>query len=1056
MITIKEAEEILKKEYHVDNFLYVVDELLLPDFRADKHDVDFKNTIFTSVQQLGYSDKCDVNVYEVILNEGAQNRRVTITQEMFRILRGLGVNNAIVAFSNADRRNYRFSLLTSKYEFDGEKVVKVLSNPRRYSYSLGYGTKTKTAYDFLIGKGKANSLDELINRFSVEVVNKQFYNEIALAFTKLVGGQRDGKTFEKELNLYGVTDQNKYAEFAVRLIGRIVFCWFLKEKKSENGIPLIPESMLALDSVKPSRNYYHDTLEPLFFELLNTSQTMRNGKYGQEEKYNQVPYLNGGLFSPHDDDHYEFSEATQTGRYGLVTIPNGWFEHFFEILGQYNFTVDENTSYDIELSIDPEMLGRIFENLLAEINPETGENAKKSTGSFYTPRDIVDYMVDNSILEHLKAKTGIGEAKLRALISYGKEDDELATFATLEKKALINALYTVTVLDPACGSGAFPIGMLQKIVYMLQEIDPEANLWFDKATENISFLMRKEFEKKFNAGSLDYIRKLTVIQNSIFGVDIQPIAVEIARLRCFLSLVIEEKVYDDEENRGINPLPNLDFKFIVANTLLSLPENQSAKEQGVLGQISVFENQDHIGKLKRVREEYFSANSRSDKDSVKYRFQKIQKEMLQETINNFNKKASAYYEALYQWDPFENKTTNWFDPEWMFGVKNGFDIVIGNPPYFLYQASHKGEIDELRRLNELKSAFGGKLNAYKLFLAKALHSLTKRDGLVCYIFQNSFLADKQAAELRKDVFANYSIVQIDSFPERDSVKKRVFETVKMSVCIAIFSKAKKNTPFTVNIWDDKHKSSGLQTTYTKTDIVTLDPDTLAIPRLRQDFLPLVLKINNANNIIHLKCYEGELNMTVHRPLFVKDKTKPKVLKGASIQRYYWTENMSQGEIEHIDESKYLSSYEKSAKALHHNYQRIAMQGMTGANDKIRIVSTIVPSGVYLANSCNYILEGNYDIHYLLGVFNSKLVNWYFKCFSTNSNVNGYEVDSIPIPVGTKDQIQQIVKLVKQILSDKEKDNFANTTVYETEIDNMVYNLYGLSAEEIAVVEATIK
>ena len=154
MITIKEAEEILKKEYHVDNFLYVVDELLLPDFRADKHDVDFKNTIFTSVQQLGYSDKCDVNVYEVILNEGAQNRRVTITQEMFRILRGLGVNNAIVAFSNADRRNYRFSLLTSKYEFDGEKVVKVLSNPRRYSYSLGYGTKTKTAYDFLIGKGR--------------------------------------------------------------------------------------------------------------------------------------------------------------------------------------------------------------------------------------------------------------------------------------------------------------------------------------------------------------------------------------------------------------------------------------------------------------------------------------------------------------------------------------------------------------------------------------------------------------------------------------------------------------------------------------------------------------------------------------------------------------------------------------------------------------------------------------------------------------------------------------------------------------------------------------
>lgn len=168
MITIKEAEEILKKEYHIDNFLYVVNDILLPDFVSDKHEVEFKNDIFTSVYQLGYSDKCDVTVFEVILDQKVQNRRVTITQEMFRIMRGLGINNAIVAFANADKRNYRFSLLTSKYEFDGDKVVKILSNPRRYSYSLGYGTKTKTAYDFLIGKGKVNSLEELINRFSVK------------------------------------------------------------------------------------------------------------------------------------------------------------------------------------------------------------------------------------------------------------------------------------------------------------------------------------------------------------------------------------------------------------------------------------------------------------------------------------------------------------------------------------------------------------------------------------------------------------------------------------------------------------------------------------------------------------------------------------------------------------------------------------------------------------------------------------------------------------------------------------------------------------------------
>ena len=1031
MITIKEAEEILKKEYHVDNFLYVVDELLLPDFRADKHDVDFKNTIFTSVQQLGYSDKCDVNVYEVILNEGAQNRRVTITQEMFRILRWLGVNNAIVAFSNADRRNYRFSLLTSKYEFDGEKVVKVLSNPRRYSYSLGYGTKTKTAYDFLIGKGKVNSLDELINRFSVEVVNKQFYNEIALAFTKLVGGQRDGKSFEKELNLYGVTDQNKYAEFAVRLIGRIVFCWFLKEKKSENGIPLIPESMLALDSVKPSRNYYHDTLEPLFFELLNTSQTMRNGKYGQEEKYNQVPYLNGGLFSPHDDDHYEFSEATQTGRYGLVTIPNNWFEHFFEILGQYNFTVDENTSYDIELSIDPEMLGRIFENLLAEINPETGENAKKSTGSFYTPRDIVDYMVDNSILEHLKAKTGIDEAKLRALISYGKEDDELATFSMPEKKALINALYTVTVLDPACGSGAFPIGMLQKIVYMLQEIDPEANLWFDKATENISFLMRKEFEKKFNAGSLDYIRKLTVIQNSIFGVDIQPIAVEIARLRCFLSLVIEEKVYDDEENRGINPLPNLDFKFIVANTLLSLPENQSAKEQGVLGQISVFENQDHIGKLKRVREEYFSANSRSDKDSVKYRFQRIQKEMLQETINNFDKQASPYYTALYQWDPFENHITNWFDAEWMFGVKNGFDIVIGNPPYVLLQGTNRTKEFDYYKNKFVVASY--KIDLFHLFFEIGIKMLC-RGGILSYITPNTYLTNKYIKPLRRYILDNCSIHKIVNHD-------KVFESASVDTATIIMSKTKiENNK--ISIFKNSHS---VFTKLCEKKQFDWQSDKECIFNIN------IEDVANFKNCIQL----GEICKTYFG---IQAFDRKASISNAKLNDNYLP----------IIDGADIHPYAYAIPALYFEYisKNIKSGGDWDVYSKKRIVVRQIGQTPVVGICQKEILGSNtlysiypkneaYTLNFILACLNSSFIKNYWKAkYSDNKalfpKIKGFQLKELPIPIVNLEQQVEITDFVDKIIE-------SNGTAGDLEklVDHMICKLYGMTEEEIAVVEATI-
>ena len=764
MITIKDAEEILKKEYHIDNFLYLINDILLPDFKSDKHDVVFRNNIFESVTQLGSSAACDVTIYEVILKPGVEKRRVTITQEMFRILRGQGVNNAVVAFANADRNNYRISLLTSKYEFSGDKIVKVISNPRRYSYALGYSTKTKTAYKFLIEKGKVDSLEELTARFSVEVVNKQFYSEIATCFTELVGGDRDGRHYDRQLNLYGVTNHNKYSEFAVRLIGRIVFCWFLKEKKSESGLPLLPEQMISVDGI--TDNYYHTVLEPLFFELLNTNANRRKGKYAEEGIYQQIPYLNGGLFSPHNDDKYKYDRVNQCGTFGIVTIPDDWFRHFYGVLSQYNFTVDENTSYDIELSIDPEMLGRIFENLLAEINPETGENAKKSTGSFYTPRDIVDYMVDNSILEYLKTKTGIDDSRLKALISYAKEDDELAEFNNAEKRAIINALYTVTVLDPACGSGAFPIGMLQKIVYILQQVDPEANLWFDKATENVSILIKKEFEKKFNAGSLDYIRKLSVIQNSIFGVDIQPIAVEIARLRCFLSLVIEEKVYDDEPNRGINPLPSLDFKFIIANTLVPL-DNRN--------QLSMFENQQFITELKNVREEYFNADS-DRKTELKLEFAEIQKRMYQDTIDNYTKQASRRYAELSRWSPFSNETTAWFDPEWMFGVANGFDIVIANPPYVSVKSIDDSDKETYRSIYRSGK---GRFNLFTLMIERGISLLTS-DGTLTYIQPEGIFTNIEYRFIREIIVNETSLLSVTMFDNR--VFAAAVDTAVLQVC----------------------------------------------------------------------------------------------------------------------------------------------------------------------------------------------------------------------------------------------------------------------------------
>ena len=777
MIPNTEAEEILKKEYHFDNFTYLVKDILLPDFKFAKHNIEFNNTIFEKVSQIGESVACELSVFEVYLREGTQSKRVTITQEMFKVLRSLRIDNAIVAFVNHDKNNFRVSLLTSKYEYDGNKVVRVISNPRRFSYSLGYGMKTKTAFQYLISKGQVKNLEELTERFSVEVVNKQFYSEIALCYTKLVGGERDGKKFERLLGLHSVIEQKKYAEFAVRLIGRIMFCWFLKEKKSENGIPLIPEKYLTVETISNQDNYYHKILEPLFFELLNTNQKKRRDKFNTDE-FKQVPYLNGGLFSPHTDDLYKYDNVIQCGRYGLVNVPNQWFIEFYNVLSQYNFTVDENTSYDIELSIDPEMLGRIFENLLAEINPETGENAKKSTGSFYTPREIVDYMVDSSLLEYLKNKTNIEEAKLKALISYGKEDDSIAVFNLEEKKNIINELYTITILDPACGSGAFPIGMLQKVVYILQEVDPDANLWFDKATENVSILLKREFEKKFNAGSLDYIRKLSVIQNSIFGIDIQPIAVEISRLRCFLSLVIEENVNDEEDNRGINPLPNLDFKFISANSLISLDDSN---------QLSLLEDEEQMKRLKEIRDEYFGTNDLDLKKDLISEFKDVQQDMLLKTINTFAKNSSAKYQKLSAWKPFSNESTDWFDPDWMFGIKDGFDIVIGNPPYIQLQKSISNNSKEKvgdRYIDCNFQTYTKTGDIYCLFYEKGFQ-LLKHNGILTFITSNKWMRAGYGEKLREFFVKNTNPLMLLDFGGQ-----KVFDSATVDVNILIFEKDK--------------------------------------------------------------------------------------------------------------------------------------------------------------------------------------------------------------------------------------------------------------------------
>ena len=1061
MISINDAEEILKKEYHQDNYIFLLDEVLLPDFKKEKHPVTISSKSFDSVEELGNSSICDISVFEIHLAKGFEGKRVIITQEAFRILRSLRINNAIISFVNHSGMNYRISLLTSKYEYDGEKIVKVTSNPKRYSYTLGFGTKTKTAYKFLISKGKVNSLDELISRFSVEIVNKQFYLQIATLFTQLIGGERNSCIYQRQLFLKNVEDDSKYAEFAVRLIGRIMFCWFLREKRSEKDIPLVPDDYFELATIKLYDSYYHSVLEPLFFELLNTNQKRRKEEF-KNDLFNTIPYLNGGLFSPHLDDMYRYDPSTKAGKMDSIDIPNDWFADLYKVLSDYNFTVDENTSYDIELSIDPEMLGRIFENLLAEINPETGENAKKSTGSFYTPRDIVDYMVDRSLKRYLYNTTKIDESRLTTLLMYNREES-LTDFSDKEKESIINSLYNVTILDPACGSGAFPIGMLQKIVYVLEVLDPDAKLWFKRTTMNLDPLFRKEIENKYINGSFNYIRKLSVIRNSIFGADIQPIASEIARLRCFLSLIIEEKIDDYEPNRGINPLPNLDFKFIVANSLMNLDSSRT---------VSLFENDDNIEELKRIRKEYFTADPER-RNELRLEFSSIQHDMLLTNLD-CGKNVSKRYYQLSAWKPFSNEATDWFDAEWMFGISEGFDIVIGNPPYISAATQQKDKtlLEQRHLLIESKryTTLHSKWDLYVPFMEMGIQNL-KNNGILTMIVPYPLTNQIYALKLRQ-----YLIEKNNMFEITDLKDTRVFEAM-VENCIPFVEKNGKTSQIVVSgmdsnvvnerfvssiddmvpnketfVWnlyhedhDDKHK-----------DLLTLG-DLFYISK--------GMVLNSDENSKRFKFKKQDLISETYDEVHCKKYIEGKDIVPYAIKRIRYLEwgtircpsNVSRPTFEELYTNKKLLF-----NCLGDLKVAIDEVGEIYCEQAIRVALRWCDLHDVYNNSISFVIKKyssftreemeqeskKVDLKYVLGIMNSTYGAFLLKKIRGGDyHIVPEQLRAIPIPILDYQKQQEIINVVETI-----KKKAVNNQEYDDckkVLDDLVFKAYGLNEDEIS-------
>jgi len=1021
------------QKYNQDVFGEFLREFLPEDYTEKEKDIAQveRCKIINKVRELGYSKSLDLYVLE--MNHAKEtDPRVSIATDAFRILANYGMDKALVIFKNDDSDNYRFSYLTITLELNEKsKVVKQYSNARRYSFFLGENAKIRTPEQQLIKKGRIKDAEDLLSRFSVEVVNKQFYLEIAKFFDELVSSE------DKNLTLPGVSeeDTNTRKSFAVRLIGRIMFCWFLKQKKSDNG-QLIPDELLSSKIV--SDNYYHNTLEPLFFGVLNTSIDSRDIR---SDSFDKVPYLNGGLFNPQSDDYYELDRGTFTSRHiNTLKINDSWFKDFFELLETYNFTIDENTVFDQELSVDPEMLGRIFENLLAEINPETGSSERKRTGSFYTPRQIVEYMVDQSLIEYLKTKTKIDEKKLSALISYDLTDDTEHPLTDKDKQEIVNSIESLRILDPACGSGAYPIGALQKIVYILQQIDPDCKLWLEQKLKNVPELYKKKIIDEVKSNPFDYTRKLDVIKNSIFGVDIQPIAVDVSRLRCFLTLVVESEINDSKQNRGIEPLPNLDFKFVCANTLIGLPKLETN---------SLFEDHSGIKELSEIMSEYFTAN-RSEKESIKTRFFNKQKDLLNHMIEI--KTTGNLTLKLTLWNPFSNTSNSWFDPEWMFGLEERFDVVIGNPPY-------GAKLDKEIKKDFIYSA-NGKIESYRIFIEKALQ-MDKKSGVVTFIVPNTWMYIEQALPLRQHLLKNTEIKVLATLPQSTftaSVDSMVFllkNNLPQDNKSLVFEIPLKNSLSTI----DLHLKDGKL--FNQDEWLNSDKSIIAIGQdnaLYKVIAKLKNKSQKFSDFVYIK--QGLI------PYLTKEDGKENKYISKNREGEDWGKYFDGSRCIDRYSTKGVISYIKYGDWLYAPREqdifrkpRIIYQLIRNISLKRRIVATYLDEEIYSDRNTGLIFTKpgvKVELKYILGILNSKLINFIHSKSHNSTYVSFPSIESLPFVLGDESFQQKIISLVNEILEIKTKNRKSDVDSFESQIDELVMDLYGLSEEERKIIENSSK
>ena len=959
-----------------------------------------------------------------------------------------------------------------------------IANPHRAHIEILFDL----SFDELLKKHKFANFPELHKAWEktldIKELNRRFYKEL---FNWYLWALRNVKFPQIRPKEDIIDDKTYQSESLIRLLTRLLFCWFMKEKGLIRGDLFNPAYIKTIlrgfqGAGSDETIYYKAILQNLFFATLSKPAKERklienrfpNPHYGDQlvyryveffntgvnilELFSNIPFLNGGLFDCLDqrkdkDNPGEIRlDGFSTKKSKQPVVPDKLFfgEHknidlsreyddkkksnqtihgLIDILHRYKFTIEENTPVEEEIALDPELLGKVFENLLASYNPETKTTARKQTGSFFTPREIVDYMVDESLVAYLEQqmKDHIPELKemdslkevLREILSYTEKEHP---FDDKEVDVLIKAFDNVKILDPACGSGAFLMGILQKMLHLLRKIDPENKRWFEKVIAKFPVYLQNEMRNKLQHENWDYVRKLGIIQECIYGVDIQPIAIQIAKLRFFISLLVDQKEKPDMDNRGFEPLPNLDFKLVAANTLISPPETDTPGD-GLFADTFTVE-------FEKLTEQYFSTYLPEEKKSIKEQIaalitkkcdEKI-KEIESRTWHTNEQAAKALKEKhkdfirekeqeIKLWNSYKNlfkqESVGFFDKKYFFPrVFGGFDVIIGNPPYGASYSDMQKKY-YLKNYSSAKSIPGiqkGSLDTFTLFIERGYRSL-KRNGNLCFIVPISITSSDSITALHNLLEENCEIIKISSYAVRP---QPVFENAVVNTSILFFIRTdtKCRHIFATKLYR-KNKEMDLHKLVDNLEFI----DVLDV-KLRGRYPKI--------------SYYVEKNIL--RKIFKQDKAIKEMIKESGRPIFYRTTGG--------------------------RYFKIITNYKTGSTKE---------KPLFLDEKyCNTIGA----------ILSSNLFFWFYQIFSNNLDLKSYEIETFKIPYYklSNEIIDNIEKLYSEYLIDIEKNaNIRQSTRYANiesfkeykigkskpiidKIDDLICPLYGLTPEEIEYIK----